>query len=94
MQGSTRVGTGGLALVALLLLIALVIGIAGGLNQDPVGQWALAGIAAIGLSMGLLLLWESGPSRGTLFARLIWVGIWILPIISLMLCRLIALSSP
>lgn len=89
-----RIGIGWFALGALLLLIALIVGIAGGLDRGPAGQWILTGIAAIGLSVGLFLLWESGPSQGGPLARMIWVAIWTLPIIFLLLCRIIALSSP
>lgn len=73
------------------LSIILITGIASRWDRDPIGGWVLAAIATAGVISGVGWLWMrvSHP-----VARVVWVAIWLLPITTLVTCRLIALSGP
>lgn len=75
----------------ILLSIGLITGIASGWDRDPIGQSVLAVIAAAGVISGVGWLWTSVSHP---VARVVWVAICLLPITTLVTCRLIALSGP
>jgi len=93
-RGRARSGTPGLGWLTIGLLGVMIAGLAGGLDHDPLGRWAMTAVAAMGMASALLLLWESGPPRESRSARWARVLLLLLPIGLLWLCRAIAMTAP
>ena len=80
--------------VTLGLLGALIVGLAAGVDRDPSGRYAMAGIAALTLGAGRGVRWENGPAGEPRHVRVLRGMLWLLPIFLFLLCRVIALTAP